>query len=48
MNREKVSADFMALVEKEKIGEITGDDIREALNRKYTGIDNICGQSVVE
>ncbi|MDD3325292.1 MAG: hypothetical protein PHN38_09265 [Sulfurospirillaceae bacterium] len=37
----KVSADFMALVEKEKVGEITGEDIREALNKKYTRIEKI-------
>jgi len=31
----KPSDEFMELVEKEKRGEITGDDIREELTRKY-------------
>lgn len=31
----KPSADFMELVEREKRGEITGADIREALYEKY-------------
>ncbi|MDD3661290.1 MAG: hypothetical protein PHT89_11310 [Lachnospiraceae bacterium] len=34
----KVSDDFMALVKREIAGEVTGDDIREALNRKYSEI----------
>lgn len=32
----KPSEEFMELVEKEKRGEITGDDIREALIKKYS------------
>ncbi len=31
----KPSDDFMELVEKEKRGEITGDDIRRVLYKKY-------------
>lgn len=31
----KPSDDFMALVEKEKRGEITGEDIRKVLYHKY-------------
>jgi len=39
----KPSDDFMKLVEKEKKGEMTGDDIRRVLHKKYTvkeGRDN--------
>lgn len=32
----KPSDDFLELVEKEKKGEITGDDIRRILTKKYT------------
>jgi len=32
----KPSDDFLELVEKEKKGEMTGEDIRRVLNRKYT------------
>lgn len=32
----KPSDDFLELVEKEKRGEITGEDIRRVLNKKYT------------
>lgn len=32
----KPSEEFMELVEREKCGEITGDDIREALFKKYS------------
>lgn len=32
----KPSDDFLELVEKEKRGEITGDDIRRILCKKYT------------
>lgn len=32
----KPSDDFMELVEKEKRGEMTGDDIRRVLYKKYT------------
>lgn len=32
----KPSSDFLELVEKEKRGEITGDDIRHILYNKYT------------
>ena len=32
----KPSKEFLELVEKEKRGEITGDDIRRALYKKYT------------
>lgn len=32
----KPSDDFMELVEKEKKGEMTGDDIRRVLYKKYT------------
>ena len=34
----KPSDDFLELVEKEKRGEITGEDIRHILNKKYTAI----------
>lgn len=33
----KPSDDFMALVEKEKRDELTGEDIRQALYKKYMG-----------
>lgn len=33
----KPSDDFLELVEQEKRGEITGEDIRRALIEKYTG-----------
>lgn len=33
----KPSDDFMALVEREKRGELTGEDIRQALYKKYMG-----------
>jgi hypothetical protein len=32
----KPSDDFLELVEKEKRGELTGDDIRQVLVKKYT------------
>lgn len=32
----KPSEDFLKLVEKEKKGEMTGDDIRRVLYKKYT------------
>jgi len=32
----KPSDDFLELVEKEKKGEMTGEDIRRVLKRKYT------------
>jgi hypothetical protein len=32
----KPSDDFLALAEKEKNGELTGDDIRRVLDKKYT------------
>lgn len=32
----KPSKEFLELVEKEKRGEMTGDDIRRALYKKYT------------
>lgn len=33
----KPSDDFMALVEREKRNELTGEDIRQALYKKYMG-----------
>lgn len=33
----KPSDDFMALVEREKRGELTGEDIRQVLYKKYMG-----------
>lgn len=36
----KPSDDFMELVEKEKRGEITGDDIRRVLYKKYKVKEN--------
>lgn len=36
MDGVKPSEEFMELVEREKRGEITGDDIREALIKKYS------------
>jgi hypothetical protein len=35
----KPSDDFLELVEKEKRGELTGDDIRQVLVKKYTMIE---------
>jgi len=32
----KPSPDFLELVEKEKLGELTNDDIRKVLVKKYT------------
>ena len=32
----KPSDDFLALADKEKRGELTGDDIRRVLDKKYT------------
>ncbi len=37
----KPSEFFLELVEKEKRGEITSDDIRRILNEKYMGKENI-------
>lgn len=34
----KPSDDFLELVEKEKRGEITGEEIRRILNKKHTAI----------
>lgn len=36
----KPSDDFLKLVEKEKKGEMTGDDIRRVLYKKYTVKEN--------
>ncbi len=35
----KPSDDFLKLVEKEKQGELTGDDIRRILNKKYKMVE---------
>jgi hypothetical protein len=40
----KPSADFMELVEKEKRGEITSDDIRSVLVNKYTVKEEIANE----